>query len=195
MIDVDIPQSILLFIVILIICYVIWIYITNINHEYVKNEIDGNAYRVQKGENSVEASNLIAEIVNRCETLIQHLRKRYPSDPRVKNLYNRFDPSNITEGENEGNYTSYSVNKGEKIVLCLRTRDAERKLIDINTMMFVVIHELAHLASDSIGHNKEFWSNFKWLLEESIDIGIYVYENYSEKPVKYCGIMITNSPA
>ena len=44
--------------------------------------------------------------------------------------------------------------------------------------MFVAVHELAHIASASIGHTDEFWTNFKFLLEEAEKLNIY-------KPIDY----------
>jgi len=61
-------------------------------------------------------------------------------------------------------------------------------------MMFVVLHEMAHVCSISIGHTEEFWSNFKWILEESINIGIYKKQNFKLQNVEYCGMTITDSP-
>ena len=66
--------------------------------------------------------------------------------------------------------------------------------MDINTMMFVVLHEMGHLSSESIGHTDEFWENFKWILEESINIGIYIKQEFNKKPIEYCGMSITSSP-
>ena len=60
--------------------------------------------------------------------------------------------------------------------------------------MFVVIHELAHLESKSVGHNKEFWDNMTELLKISIKLGIYKYVNYKNTPIKYCGINVTATP-
>ena len=102
-----------------------------------------------------------------------------------------FNPDKIKEGIDDPNYTSYSINKGEQIVLCLRTNN---KLMDLNTMMFVVLHELAHICTESIGHTKEFWTNFKWILEESINIGIYQKQDFKLNNVEYCGMTITDSP-
>ena len=53
---------------------------------------------------------------------------------------------------------------------------------------------MGHLASESIGHTEEFWDNFKWLLEESINIGIYVKQDFETKSVEYCGMNITSTP-
>ena len=46
-------------------------------------------------------------------------------------------------------------------------------LIEENTLMFVAIHELGHIASETIGHNDEFWYNFKFLLENAVKINPY----------------------
>ena len=47
----------------------------------------------------------------------------------------------------------------------------ENKLIDENTLMFVALHELAHIATESIGHTKEFWANFKF---KDFLIGLFI---------------------
>ena len=87
--------------------------------------------------------------------------------------------------------SSYSINKGEQIILCLRTNN---KLVDINTMMFVVLHELSHIATTDIGHTPLFWKNFRWILEESINIGMYTKQDFNKEAVEYCGMDITSSP-
>ena len=97
----------------------------------------------------------------------------------------------MKEGVTTPGYTSYSINKGEQIILCLRNND---KLVDINTLFFVVLHEFAHLATESIGHTEEFWDNFRWILEEAINIGLYIKQDFKIKNVEYCGMSITSSP-
>ena len=56
-------------------------------------------------------------------------------------------------------------------------------------LLFVIIHELGHIASKSFGHNDEFNRNFKWLLDEAQNVG-YTAIDYSVNPVKYCGLML-----
>jgi predicted metal-dependent hydrolase len=92
--------------------------------------------------------------------------------------------------------TSYSENKGQKIVVCLRDKKNPPKypLIDKNTVMFVMLHEMAHLMTETIGHTQEFWSNFKRILGDAVQIGIYQQVNYAHSPVDYCGMKITDSP-
>jgi hypothetical protein len=190
-------EKIIIVIVTYFLLYLIWVFYQERNHSFVKSKIDGNSYRVRNLNDKVDqkTADLIAKIVKKINLLIKHLEKTFPDDERTILLTTRFDPKNITEGNGEKNVTSYSINKGEKIVLCLRNRDDNSKLIDLNTILFVVIHELGHVISKSIGHTDEFWDNFKWLLDEAINIGIYQYEDYDINPVKYCGMTITSTVA
>jgi hypothetical protein len=66
--------------------------------------------------------------------------------------------------------------------------------IDENTIMFVIIHECAHLMTESTGHTPEFWTNFRKLLHDSIKVGIYHPQNYTKNPVDYCGMTISDTP-
>jgi hypothetical protein len=62
-------------------------------------------------------------------------------------------------------------------------------------MIFVAIHELAHIMTQSMGHTPEFWNNMKFLLQiATTDLQIYVYQPYHQKPQPYCGIVITDTP-
>jgi len=166
------------------------------NLEKVKSTIDNKEYYVQYKEDSVEAANLIAKIRKRLITLVEHLIKTNPpDDPRIVMLKNNFNPDNLKEGEDKSGYTTYTINKGEEIVMCLRNKNKDTdNLVDINTMMFVILHELSHIATESVGHTDEFWENFKWILEESINIGIYQKKDYNKKAVEYCGMTINSSP-
>lgn len=163
----------------------------------VRSEIDGKEYLVrnnQKYADSEEAADTLAIIRNKLVDLTNYLEKNDEKSSAVKRLLKNFRPDNITESPKSSKFTSYSVNKGEKIVFCLRSRDENEKLIDINTLMFVALHELAHVMTKSVGHTEEFWSNFRYLLKNSIKLGIYKYQDFRKKPVKYCGITITDTP-
>jgi len=164
------------------------------NLEYVKSTVDGNLYQVQDLPDKQDAADLLAHIKENLDLLVRHLEKINPSDQRVQRMVANFNSEKISEGVESTKYTSYSVNKGEKIVFCLRSKDANKTLTDLNTMMFVAIHELAHICTKSVGHTEEFWANMKWLLQESIQIGIYKEQDFKIKPQPYCGIQITDSP-
>lgn len=80
--------------------------------------------------------------------------KKFETD--IHRLLKNYNSDALSENTPDSAYTSYSENKGQKIVFCMRSKPGD-VLMDLNTMMFVGIHELAHLMSKSIGHNQEFW--------------------------------------
>jgi len=171
--------------------YLLHNYYVNKGLTTVKSEIDQREYTVQIRDDSKEAADLIAKIRQKLVLFVEHLGKTYSGDSRIEMLKLNFKPDKLKEGIDTPGYTSYSINKGEQIILCLRSKD---KLVDINTMMFVVLHELAHLATKSIGHTEEFWNNFRWILEEAMNIGIYTKQDFKKENVEYCGMTITSSP-
>ena len=157
----------------------------------IKSTFDSREYYVQDKDDALEAANLIGQIREKVVTLIAHLNSSYPNDERAIRLSTNYRENSLKEGVDDPRYTSYSVNKGEEIVLCIRNKGI---LMELNTMMFVVLHELSHLASESIGHTDEFWTNFRWILEEPINIGVYQHQEFNKKPIEYCGMSITSSP-
>lgn len=183
--------GIFIIIMAIIFFYCLYLYDYYSKMDTVVSKVDNNSYQVQKKDDAEGAADLIAHIRERLMTIVNHLKQAYPGDERVERIKNNFKPDNISEGIDTPGTTSYSINKGEQIILCLRTNN---KLVDINTMMFVVLHELSHIATVSIGHTDEFWSNFRWILEESINIGMYTKQDFDKNSVEYCGMSITSSP-
>ena len=59
-----------------------------------------------------------------------------------------------------------NVNKGYEIYICL---DGD----DVNSAMYVLIHELAHMSVPEYDHTTNFWTNFKKLKQICIDNGLY----------------------
>ena len=159
-----------------------------------KASTDGKDYLVRNLPDREEAANLLADTKYRCVKVVKYLAVKYPNNASVKRLHMKYNPDNISESTKNSKYTSYSVNKGEKIVFCLRSRDENENLVDQNVLMFVALHELAHVMTKSIGHTKEFWDNFRFLLKESIKAGVYKKQDFRRNPVKYCGTDITDSP-
>jgi predicted metal-dependent hydrolase len=193
MLDKNLIESVIFCIILSIVLYFIITYYNNRNHTYVKAD-DGNQYRVQITEDNKESANLLSDAITRVKTLLDHLKKSESQDIRTKTLLSRFNPNNITENdpqEMKSGVTSYTVNKGEKIVVCLRQRN--NNFVEINTLMYVIIHELAHICDlTSQQHDEKFWNNFEWLLEHAVNIGIYNYVDYSKDQEPYCGMNITS---
>ena len=158
------------------------------------SDVDGNKYCVRERNKLTLAADKLANVNVKLKQLVKHVGKKYPDRENCKRLASKFNPKKIYETLPTSEYTAYSQNKGEKLAFCLNTKKNGGKLIDLNTLTFVAIHELSHIASKSIGHNEEFWNNFKFLLEEAEIIGVYEPEDYKQDPKNYCGMKITDNP-
>ena len=163
----------------------------------IKSSEDGNIYSVQNLPDKQEACNLLSRIQKKLSSVVEEFKNdiNYSNDPPYERLIARFNPSVFQENDLDANSTSYSENKGEKIVVCLRDKTREPyPLIEENTIMFVLIHEMAHLMTESMGHTPEFWTNFRKLLHDCVKLGVYTPVNYAQNPVKYCGMTISDTP-
>mgnify|MGYP001309950867 CR=1 FL=1 len=158
------------------------------------SNVDGKSYCVRETNKIQLVADLLAETTNNMKRLVKYLGEKYPERENVKRLVKNFNPRKVTETLPTSKYTAYSENKGEKIAFCTTTKKKGNKLIDKNTLMFVALHELAHVASKSIGHTTEFWQNFKFLIENAKVINIYNPVDYKNKPTEYCGMTISDSP-
>jgi len=164
----------------------------------VKSKVDGNTYQVRDLPDKQQAADLLARVRQRMDTLQRYLIATYPDKPQVKQLARNFkaDPSRLMEATPDADHTSYSVNKGESVHLCLRQREPskEESLVNENVMIFVALHEMAHMITSTIGHGPDFWNNFGWLLKIAEEKGLYKHQNFSAHPVSYCGVKITDAP-
>jgi hypothetical protein len=159
---------------------------------------DGQQYEMQNLPNKEKAVELMSTIRTNLIKLYEYYRTtpNVSQDPAVLRFIDRFSSDVFVENDMQSPDTSYSENKGQKIVVCLRdkTRPPQYPLIDQNTIMFVMLHEMAHLMTETIGHTQEFWTNFKRILHDAVQLGIYQPVNYAQRPTPYCGMTITDSP-
>jgi hypothetical protein len=155
---------------------------------------DGNRYCVRDRKHIQPAANLLSSVTENCSKMVAYMQKTHPDDPRVKRLVEGFNPRSISETLPTSELTAYSENKGQKIAFCLNKSKNGSKLIDLNTLTFVALHELSHIMTSSIGHKQDFWENFKFLLENAKKAGIYNPEDYKKNPKDYCGEKIDDNP-
>lgn len=175
--------------------------------KYVTSDIDGKVYLIRRGNNKSEkflkdSANTLAKINQSIMTLIGHLEKNYKNDHTrsyfIQKLKENYMPYIISEAAVDPRYTTYTIDKKD-MHICLRTRDNNEHIYDMNILMYVVLHELAHLCNYDkngnaiIGHGTEFKQIFRFLVEEAIKLDIYEQVDYSTNPQEYCGIMITTS--
>ena len=165
--------------------------------KYVKSELDENEYLVRDLPDKQKASNLLSEIkinmIKLTEYVYQNKNTKYLEYAQyIEQLKTGIDKVIINESSDDSVYTSYSVNKGEQIVFCLRSKYTG-KLHDLNLLMYVVIHEMAHVASPEYGHTQLFKKIFGFLLTVAMELDIYTKINFRFHPVEYCGLIISES--
>lgn len=186
------------FFLILICITIFYAYLENKASDVTYVKIGKVEYLVRNLPDKEDAAKLLSQIRGRLKKLVNFLHTNIDSykdqKENIKRMKENYRPNNITESSPGNAYTSYSINKGEKVVFCLRSKDGKNTLTDLNTMMFVAIHELAHIMTKSVGHTQEFWDNMKFLLQIGVEIGVYVKQDFNKNPVPYCGTKITDTP-
>lgn len=210
-------ETFLNFFVFVVLLMILYMYLETRSYEviYTKSTIDDRDYLVRNLSDKTEAADLLAKIRIKLIKITDHLKgvndsqvKQYTNSSdeasnenllketkeAFERLISRFQPDNISESTPNNKYTSYSVNKGQKIVFCLRAKGKEETLVAENVIMFVAIHELAHIMTVSVGHTEEFWNNFRILLRVAVELKLYKNQDYSNSPVDYCGTKITDTP-
>lgn len=157
--------------------------------------LTGKSYGVHDHlPNSDNTANIMARLDQFIDRLSGYVQKADPVDPRTNRMLERLSETKIEEAPWEHGTSSYTLNKGELIAFCVRNKEEPEEFHDYNTLLFVVIHELAHVASVSKGHNQEFMDNFRWLLKHARASGLYQPVDYSKRPMTYCGVRVTNNP-
>jgi len=187
--------------ILVFIVLIIFFFINQNEITYHKSSINNKFYLVRNLDDKQTSSNIISKIDNDLKRLvIQVYKECLKSDINkdkdmlryIKRIVERIDNINYRETSPYSRHTSYSVNKGEEIVLCIRSKKTG-KLHDYNTILYVAIHEIAHVGCTEIGHTKLFFDINKYLLGKAIKYNIYKMDNYQRSPVSYCGITIKNN--
>jgi len=178
----------------LVICLKIYQESDTFNLKCIISTVDGKQYCVRERSKLSLAADRLATVNQKMTKLVKHCQETYPDRDNVTRLVAGYNPRQIYETLPTSEFTAYSQNKGEKMAFCLNKEKNEDNLIDPNTLMFVALHELSHIATKSIGHKDEFWQNFKFLLGEADKVGIYKLTDYKKQPARYCGMTINDNP-
>jgi hypothetical protein len=189
-------ESILIAVIIIFIY--IFLFYNKKNVVLVTGSDNFTKYLVYNDEQKNESAKLLEEITNNMfklkDYLYQNIEKFPDMREYIKQLNRNLDKDRtlIYENDPKSDLTSFSVNKGEEIALCLKSKKTG-SIHNINLMMYVTIHEMAHIACPEIGHGDLFKKIFKFLCEQGTVIGIYKYDDYENNPVEYCGMMLSSS--
>lgn len=121
------------------------------------------------------------------------------SDFRIRAVYilvTRYRPNYLEENQpTSSKDTSWAEGKGDRIALCLREQHSGKyEFIDPEIIKFVAIHELTHIAANTLSHPYYFWKVFKFLLTEANILLNFNLVDFRLNPVNYCGLNITYNP-
>lgn len=189
-------------VIICIIIFIFFIYVLNSVRVFfkgirVQSTIDNRWYLVRdvNPEYNQKNADILALINQKISKLLHHLKKSKHNEFQINVdlLISRYDPDAIMENISQVD-TTFTVDKGERLEVCTDTRNSiNPQLEDMNTLIFVILHEMGHMASITYGHNTEFKKNFAFLVKKAIEIDIYKYVDYKVTPVRYCGMDIRSN--
>jgi hypothetical protein len=140
-------------------------------------------YYVRDVPGREEVADRLAALETSLKTLLDTVDAQFPGDPRIRAIRSRWSGT-LSEIARPGDI-AYSVNK-RTVHMCVRDPETGR-MEPWNSTMYVLLHEAAHLATDTWGHPPEYWANFRWLLEVAEHLGAYDYEDFRTKMVLHCG--------
>lgn len=183
----------ILFLTILGVLGSVSVYNKNKNITVLKSTNDNRKYRLLDLPGKEKCMEILVQLNKNVIQLLSYVKDE--DREGIKDLLDNYRPDSLCENLENRSLQAYSLNKGEEICLCLREPDDELKIIDdMNTLMFVLVHELGHLMTDDIGHTNKFWNNMAYLLKKSSEINLYNPINYKNSPVMYCGVKIDETP-
>lgn len=192
--------NILCIIIIILIFVIMYFQIKYKDMTYIKADIDNNYYLVRNSADKNVAANMLARIKENIIKISEYLyNNRFNEKNKeyveyIKLLYEKAPNIIIVESSQDSEYTSYSVNKGEQIIFCLRSKNNVNILHDFNLIMYVVLHEISHVACPIYdNHGPLFKKIFAFITTNAININIYKKIDFVTTPDEYCGLIINES--
>ncbi len=134
---------------------------------------------------------LMQATYERYEQLLETVRNDPDLDPRWEPLRKRVILTGMCDWNKRKGAIAYNVNKGYEIYLCLDGAD-DFDETRVNTLVHVLIHELAHSTVREYEHSDKFWTNFMDLrkyfadkgLFDPLDVGPFCGENIRPRELK-----------
>ncbi len=180
------PRGIFVLLAILAIVYVV---ATRKPVARVVSTVDGKAHEVLDTVNCAAAADMMATLETKVAELLERSETIAPGDKRFANIRARWS-GRLVEIDGTDNI-AYSMDKHD-VSICVRRKDGSVE--NYNDLMFVLLHELSHIANDTYGHDDKFWKTFKFVLEVADATGVYTFQDYGRKSVTVCGKEISMTP-
>lgn len=157
---------------------------------WMRSSLTGKMYHVRNVPEAQQVADRLAALEQRLRDFLSAAEELAPGDSRLANIRRRWRG---TLGEvPDDTDVAYTMGK-DAVAVCVRDRQTGQ-LEPENTTMFVLLHELAHVATDKYGHDKDFWRNMQFLLELAERAGVYTFQNFDTSPSTFCGYDLSSSP-
>lgn len=181
---------VIIFVVSLYVYYHIWTF----DATYMRSPLDNTEYLVQNLDHKEGATYLLSLMHMKINTLRNHFLSVHdpsyaPYQKYIDQFCKRIKGIVLYENAPDGKYTSFTVNKGDEMGLCLRSRKTG-ELHDQNLITYVVLHELAHVACPEQNHTDLFKEIFIFMIRTAEKLGIYEVVDYQLNPQEYCGMTL-----
>lgn len=165
-------------------------------------------------DNSAAAAALLDRTHAKMMRVLEYLKEKYhinetdeeiadcathphDTEPRriVNALLDGYNPDVFYENRPGANGTSYTLNKGAAMYICLRNKLDQNKLVNPDMLLYVMLHEASHIANyQSWGHDTRFWEIFKFISKNAVESGAYRPIDYKKYPEVYCGMDVNYNP-
>ena len=179
-----------------LICFTIfYTYLQNKSSEVTYVNYNNVEYLVRNLPDKEEAALLLSKIRNRLQKIVDSCVKKSGKENNSYNKQNiedinrmkkNFRPDNITESSPNNKYTSYSVNKGQKIVFCIRSKE-NNTLVDCTVYGSAPNSRIINLCLDT-------YTNIEWangcrmfsdkIIEEcDVDVALFNYKYFYDSKI------------
>jgi len=129
----------------------------------------------------------LRKVESHARRFVQDVLHSYPNNKAVQRL--RQWSGNLRELPfNREHILASNINKGNVISLCVTDKDGN--LNARNDIIWVLLHELAHVMTSAYRHDDEFWKHNKFLVDEAVKRKYYIFARYEDQPQPFCGSVL-----
>ena len=148
----------------------------------------GKLFYVKRGPGQELVANRLELLTRQMHELLDAADAMYPGDARIANVRARWTGT-LSETEQEGDI-AFTMSK-QTVSVCVRA--PRGGLESENTTMYVLLHEIAHVATNTYGHTPVYWRNFRWFLEIAEKLNFYTYQDFDAIQTTFCGHSLGNN--
>lgn len=162
----------------------------------IKSEYNGKEYLVQDTQDKQRSANILSKIEEKIWYLVDRMNDDEDEEYHkyIRNIIRKRNSIEIMEVPFNTKNTSFTLNKN-RLVFCLKSKSSRGwgEYHDINLIMYVVLHEISHIACPEDGHTRLFAKIFNYIAGKAVEYGVYDKIDFANNPRVYCGMELNTS--